>query len=586
MKKKLEALIQQAVKHLKNEGVIADDMGVAIILERTRDAQHGDFATNLAMMLAKPAKMNPRQLAEKLVAALPKDNAVTKVEVAGPGFINFFLDSRSQFDIVKQIHEQGSDFGRSQIGVGKKVQVEFVSANPTGPLHVGHGHGAAYGSAVADLLEAVGFTVHREYYVNDAGRQMDILATSIWLRYLEECGEPVRFPDNGYRGNYVGDIAREIYKNTKDEHRRPFELVVEDIPKDEAQGGDKEAHIDALIARAKTLLGTTSYRDIFRVGLDNILDDIKNDLQEFGVEYQEWFSEQHLMDDGSVEKALKRLQKSGYLYDKDGATWFASSQLGDEKDRVVRRENGQYTYFASDIAYHMNKLDRGFDQIIDIWGADHHGYIPRVKAAIQALGADADKLKVLLVQFATLYRGEEKVQMSTRSGDFVTLRQLRDEVGKDAARFFYVMRRSEQHMDFDLQLATSKTSENPVYYVQYAHARVCSVLRQLVEKDKVRDIQSGMEYLNLLTEEHELSLISTLDRYPEMLERAALTHEPHQLILYLRELANDFHTYYNAHQFLVDDANLRDARLNLVSAAKQVLANGLKLLNINTPESM
>jgi len=586
MKKKLEALIQQAVKHLKNEGVIADDMGVAIILERTRDAQHGDFATNLAMMLAKPAKMNPRQLADKLVAALPKDNAVTKVEVAGPGFINFFLDSRSQFDIVKQIHEQGSDFGCSQIGVGKKVQVEFVSANPTGPLHVGHGRGAAYGSAVADLLEAVGFTVHREYYVNDAGRQMDILATSIWLRYLEECGEPVRFPDNGYRGNYVGDIAREIYKKTKDEHRRPFELVVEDIPKDEAQGGDKEAHIDALIARAKTLLGTTSYRDIFRVGLDNILDDIKNDLQEFGVEYQEWFSEQHLMDDGSVEKALKRLQKSGYLYDKDGATWFASSQLGDEKDRVVRRENGQYTYFASDIAYHMNKLDRGFDQIIDIWGADHHGYIPRVKAAIQALGADADKLKVLLVQFATLYRGEEKVQMSTRSGDFVTLRQLRDEVGKDAARFFYVMRRSEQHMDFDLQLATSKTSENPVYYVQYAHARVCSVLRQLVEKDKVRDIQSGMEYLNLLTEEHELSLISTLDRYPEMLERAALTHEPHQLILYLRELANDFHTYYNAHQFLVDDANLRDARLNLVCAAKQVLANGLKLLNINTPESM
>jgi arginyl-tRNA synthetase len=586
MKKKLEALIQQAVIRLKNEGVIADDIGITITLERTRDAQHGDFATNLAMLLAKPAKMNPRQLAEKLVAALPKDNAVTKVEVAGPGFINFFLDSGSQFDIVKQIHEQGSDFGRSQIGVGKKVQVEFVSANPTGPLHVGHGRGAAYGSAVADLLEAVGFTVHREYYVNDAGRQMDILATSIWLRYLEECGEPVRFPDNGYRGNYVGDIAREIYKNSKDEYRRPFDLVVEDIPKDEAQGGDKEAHIDALIARAKTLLGATSYRDIFQVGLDNILDDIKNDLQEFGVEYQEWFSEQHLMDDSSVENALKRLQKSGYLYDKDGATWFASSQLGDEKDRVVRRENGQYTYFASDIAYHMNKLDRGFDQIIDIWGADHHGYIPRVKAAIQALGADADKLKVLLVQFATLYRGEEKVQMSTRSGDFVTLRQLRDEVGKDAARFFYVMRRSEQHMDFDLQLATSKTSENPVYYVQYAHARVCSVLRQLVEKDKVRDIQSGMEYLNLLTEEHEISLISTLDRYPEMLERAALTHEPHQLILYLRELANDFHTYYNAHQFLVDDANLRDARLNLVCAVKQVLANGLKLLNINTPESM
>ncbi|MEQ1485558.1 arginine--tRNA ligase [Methyloglobulus sp.] len=586
MKKKLEALIQQAVAALKNDGVIAEDTNVSIIIDRCRDAQHGDFASNVAMVLAKPAKMNPRQLAEKLVAALPEDKAITKVDIAGPGFINFFMDSSSQSDIVKLIHEQGLDFGRSQIGAGKKVQVEFVSANPTGPLHVGHGRGAAYGSAVADLLAAVGFTVHREYYVNDAGRQMDILATSIWLRYLEECGEPVRFPDNGYRGDYVSDIARDIYRNAKNEYRRPVDLVLEDIPQDETQGGNKEAHIDALIARAKTLLGTTGYRDIFQTGLNNILDDIKKDLQEFGVDYQKWFSEQHLMDDGSVEKALKRLQTSGHLYQKDGATWFASSQLGDEKDRVVRRENGQYTYFASDIAYHMNKLDRGFDQIIDIWGADHHGYIPRVKAAIQALGADAAKLKVLLVQFATLYRGEEKVQMSTRSGEFVTLRQLRDEVGKDAARFFYVMRRSEQHMDFDLQLATSKTNENPVFYVQYAHARVCSVLRQLVEKGWPRDIVSGMENLAQLTEEHELNLLSTLERYPEALERAALTHEPHQLILYLRELANDFHTYYNAHQFLVEDANIRDARLNLICAVKQVLANGLKLLNINTPESM
>ncbi|NOS75143.1 MAG: arginine--tRNA ligase, partial [Methyloglobulus sp.] len=566
--------------------VIAEDTNVSIIIDRCRDAQHGDFASNVAMVLAKPAKMNPRQLAEKLVAALPEDKAITKVDIAGPGFINFFMDSSSQSDIIKLIHEQGLDFGRSQVGAGKKVQVEFVSANPTGPLHVGHGRGAAYGSAVADLLAAVGFTVHREYYVNDAGRQMDILATSIWLRYLEECGEPVRFPDNGYRGDYVSDIARDIYRNAKNEYRRPVDLVLEDIPQDETQGGNKEAHIDALIARAKTLLGTTGYRDIFQTGLNNILDDIKKDLQEFGVDYQKWFSEQHLMDDGSVEKALKRLQTSGHLYQKDGATWFASSQLGDEKDRVVRRENGQYTYFASDIAYHMNKLDRGFDQIIDIWGADHHGYIPRVKAAIQALGADANKLKVLLVQFATLYRGEEKVQMSTRSGEFVTLRQLRDEVGKDAARFFYVMRRSEQHMDFDLQLATSKTNENPVFYVQYAHARVCSVLRQLVEKGWPRDIVSGMENLAQLTEEHELNLLSTLERYPEALERAALTHEPHQLILYLRELANDFHTYYNAHQFLVEDAKIRDARLNLICAVKQVLANGLKLLNINTPESM
>jgi arginyl-tRNA synthetase len=574
MKKKLETLLTQALAQLQQERVIAEDCAANIVLERTRDPQHGDFATNLAMVLAKSAKMNPRQLAEKLLAALPQDPAVTKVEIAGPGFINFFMDSRSQFDVVRQVHTLGPGYGRSQIGAGKKIQVEFVSANPTGPLHVGHGRGAAYGSAVAALLEAAGFSVQREYYVNDAGRQMDILATSVWLRYLEECGD------------YVNTIAQEIYRVAKNEYRRPVDLVIEDIPNDAEQGGDKEAHIDALIARAKALLGADGYRDIFQAGLDTILADIRDDLHEFGVDYQGWFSERQLMDDGSVDKALARLQASGHLYEKDGALWFASSRLGDEKDRVVRRENGQYTYFASDIAYHMNKLDRGFDQIIDIWGADHHGYIPRVTAAIQALGADAGKLHVLLVQFATLYRGDEKVQMSTRSGEFVTLRQLRNEVGKDAARFFYVMRRSEQHMDFDLQLATSKTNENPVFYVQYAHARVCSVLRQLVEKGWARDITAGMEYLDRLVEEHEQALLSTLERYPETLERAALAFEPHQLVLYLRELANDFHTYYNAHQFLVEDATLRDARLNLICAVKQVLANGLKLLNINTPETM
>ncbi len=586
MKKRLEALIHQAVQTLQEDGSIPEDIVPAIIIERCKDTAHGDFACNLAMTLAKSAKTNPRQLAEKLIAALPEDSLITKIEIAGPGFVNFFIDASSQYDIIQQIHEQGHEFGRSQAGAGKKVQVEFVSANPTGPLHVGHGRGAAYGSAVADLLEAAGFDVHREYYVNDAGRQMDILATSIWLRYLEECGEPVRFPDNGYRGGYVSDIARILHKKHGGHYRHAFASVVAEIPADETQGGDKEAHIDALIVKAKTLLGDTGYREVFKAGLDDILGDIRNDLMEFGVNYEAWFSEQSLVDNGAVEQALDRLEKSGYLYEKDGALWFASSALGDEKDRVVKRENGQYTYFASDIAYHMNKLDRGFDQIIDIWGADHHGYIPRVKAAIQALGADASKLKVLLVQFATLYRGAEKVQMSTRSGEFVTLRQLRNEVGKDAARFFYVMRKSEQHMDFDLQLATSKTSENPVYYVQYAHARVCSVLRQLTEKGYARDLNSGMANLNRLTEEHEINLVTTLTRYPEVLERAALAYEPHQLILYLRGLANDFHTYYNAHQFLVDDAALRNARLNLIDAVKQVLANGLKLLSINTPEAM
>ena len=585
MKQKIEDLIQHAITALKAEGVISSELNPQIIIDRARDAQHGDFASNLALVLAKPAQLNPRELALKIIAALPQDEAVTKVEIAGPGFINFFINPDSQYQIVSQIHAQGNAYGLSKVGADKKVQVEFVSANPTGPLHVGHGRGAAYGSVVADLLEAVGFNVHREYYVNDAGRQMDILAASVWLRYLEACGEVMTFPSNAYRGDYVREIAKDIYANASNEYRRPIELVLENTPPDEADGVDKDLYIDAIIERTKTLLGS-QYREFFQIGLENILDDIKDDLEEFGVNYQQWFSERDLMDDGSVQKALARLETGGHLYQQEGATWFASSQLGDEKDRVVIRENGQYTYFASDIAYHMNKLDRGFDQIIDIWGADHHGYVPRVKAAIQALGADASKLKVLLVQFAVLYRGEERVQMSTRSGEFVTLRELRSEVGKDAARFFYVMRRSEQHMDFDLKLATSKSNENPVFYVQYAHARVCSVLRQLDEKGFSREIALGMENLNLLNEEHEISLLGTLERYPEVLEKAALQYEPHLLIHYLRDLAHEFHTYYNAHQFLVEDAAVRNARLNLVCAIKQVLANGLNLLNINTPESM
>jgi arginyl-tRNA synthetase len=586
MKPTIETLLLQALNTLKTDGYLDSELQPAIVIERSRDSQHGDFASNLALLLAKPTKTAPRLLAEKIIAALPAHEAITKVELAGAGFINFFVNPDFQYAVIEQIHQLGKQFGASNIGAGKKVQVEFVSANPTGPLHVGHGRGAAYGSVLADLLQVVGFEVQREYYVNDAGRQMDILATSIWLRYLEECGELIEFPSNGYRGDYVKTIAASIHSSDNNDYRQPAKLVFEAIPADEPQGGDKEEHIDALIARTKTLLGASLYRDFFDIGLNTILDDIKDDLQEFGVTFEQWFSERQLMDDGSVEKALQRLRDGGHLYEQNGAIWFASSALGDEKDRVVIRENGLYTYFASDIAYHFNKLERGFDQIIDIWGADHHGYIPRVRAAIQALGADDSKLKVLLVQFATLYRGEEKIQMSTRSGEFVTLRQLRDEVGRDAARFFYVMRRSDQHIDFDLKLATSKTNENPVFYVQYAHARICSVLRQLDEKGLERDVALGTANVNLLSESHELQLVATLARYPEVLQRAATQHEPHQLIQYLRDVANEFHTYYNAHPFLVDDAALRNARLNLISAVKQVLVNGLNLLAINAPEMM
>lgn len=586
MKQKLESLLEQALDALKSKGMLAPDLAPKIIIERTRDPQHGDFASNLAMLLAKSAQSNPRKLAEDIISVIPGDDSIERIEIAGPGFINFFIHASTQFEIVRQIHDAGKEFGLSQIGAGKKVQVEFVSANPTGPLHVGHGRGAAYGSAVADLLNAVGFQVEREYYINDAGRQMDILATSIWLRYLEACGEQVPFPNNGYRGEYIREIANVLYKSAENEYRRPAELVVEEIPADEPQGGDKEKHIDALIERAKTLLGQKQYRDLFQVGLNSILEDIKCDLKEFGVVYQNWFSERNLIEDGSVKQALQKLREGNHLYQKDGATWFASSRLGDEKDRVVVRENGQTTYFASDIAYHMNKLNRGYDEIIDIWGADHHGYIPRVRAAMRALGADESKLTVLLVQFAVLYRGDEKIQMSTRSGEFVTLRQLRYEVGKDAARFFYMMRKSEQHMDFDLKLAASQSNENPVYYVQYAHARVCSVFRQLDEKAWDRNLSLGMENLHQLIEEHETALLTSLSVYPETLQRAALQHEPHLLIQYLRDLAQQFHTYYNAHQFLVEDDGLRNARLNLIEAVRQVLVNGLNLLKINAPESM
>lgn len=586
MKKTLETLISKALTTLQANGILDNTLNPTIHVERTRDSSHGDFATNIALVLAKSAKTNPRQLAQQLIEAMPANDIVSKIELAGAGFINFFIDANAQYQVISTIHQQGNQFGLSQIGSGKKVQVEFVSANPTGPLHVGHGRGAAYGSAVANLLVATGFDVHKEYYVNDAGRQMDILATSVWLRYLEACGDTLVFPCNAYRGAYVRDLAQHIVSDHGTHFVHSHDIVFANLPLDETDGGDKEIYIDSLIARAKQLLGVEGYRTVFDVGLTAILEDIKEDLAEFGVTYHQWFSERSLMDDGSIDNALAVLRENNHLYEKDGAIWFKSSELGDEKDRVVIRDNGQYTYFASDIAYHWNKLERGFDVLIDIWGADHHGYIARVKAALTALGADENKLHVLLVQFATLWRGEEKVQMSTRSGDFVTLRELRSEVGRDAARFFYVMRRSEQHMDFDLELATSKSNENPVFYVQYAHARVCSVFRQLPEKGYIHNVELGMANLPELSAEHEAVLLTTLARYPEVIERAATQYEPHLLINYLRELATDFHTYYNAHQFLVESATLRNARLNLISSVQQVLVNGLILLGISAPEAM
>jgi arginyl-tRNA synthetase len=586
LKHHIENLIASALAGLEATGALPLDHGAAITIDHAKSREHGDFACNIALVLAKHARVKPRELAEKIVKALPASEKIIKVEIAGPGFINFFLAASAYHTVVREILEQREAFGRGRMGVGRKVQVEFVSANPTGPLHVGHGRGAAYGATLANLLDAAGFQVHREYYINDAGRQMDILATSVWLRYLELCGEKFDFPVNGYKGDYVYDIGATLHRENGDKYRHASTKIFENVPADEPKGGDKEQHIDALIERAKSLLGSAAYRKVFDLGLNVILDDIRQDLEEFGVTYDQWFSERALVEDGAANRAIERLKKSGHAYEKDGALWFRSTDYGDEKDRVLVRENGQKTYFAHDIAYHMDKLERGYDQVIDIWGADHHGYVPRVKAALAAIGDDPERLHVLLVQFAILYKGGERMQMSTRSGEFVTLRELRHEVGNDAARFFYVLRKCEQHMDFDLDLAKSQSNDNPVFYVQYAHARIYSVFRQMKEKGFSHDPANGNRNLARLTEPHELALIQRLARYPELLESAARDREPHQLAYYLRELAYDFHTYYGAHTFLVEDAALRDARLNLIVATRQVLANGLKLLGVSAPESM
>ncbi|MEX0730163.1 MAG: arginine--tRNA ligase [Aquisalimonadaceae bacterium] len=586
MREQIRQLLQSAVDHLIETDTLPPETRVDILVERTRDKLHGDFAANTAMLLAKPARRKPRELADALVAAMPAHPGVERVEIAGPGFINFFISADAAFQAVRDALSDGDAYGRGQLGAGEKLMVEFVSANPTGPLHVGHGRGAAFGGALCNLLAETGYNVHREYYVNDAGRQMDILAASVWLRYLELVGEAIRFPDNGYQGDYVRDIAARLQQSHGDALRHPAEAVLANLSADASQGGDKEIHIDELVLRARTLLGETAYRRVFDLALNTVLDDIRDDLAGFGVTYNEWFSERSLTESGAVDQALEKLQAAGHLYRNDGATWFRSSEFGDEKDRVVRRENGAITYFASDIAYHLNKFERGFDSAIDIWGADHHGYVPRVKAALGACGKDAERLDVRLVQFAILYRGSERVQMSTRSGQFVTLRELREDVGSDAARFFYVMRKPEQHLDFDLELAKSQSADNPVYYIQYAHARICSVMRQLEEKGMTWDPANGEHRLILLTESHEQDLVTAIAQYPELLENAARAREPHQLAHYLRELANAVHTYYNAHQFLVDDNDLRDARLSLILAARQVIRNGLRLLGVSAPEAM
>jgi arginyl-tRNA synthetase len=573
----LSGLLRDALRQVAPE---AADM--AVTLERPKSLQHGDYATSVAMQLAKSMKRNPRELAEALLKALPASPLVDKASIAGAGFINFQLKPAAKQEIVRVIQQRGADYGRVDAGKGRSIQIEFVSANPTGPLHVGHGRGAAYGASLGNLLDAAGWKVAREYYINDAGRQVDILVVSVWVRYLELCGVTVPFPANGYQGDYVRTRASELKQARGTQLQRPAGDILQGLP--EAAAGDEdaiEARMDALIERARALLGP-DFRALTDFVLERQVAEIRDVLTRFGVLFDVWYSERSLYETRRVDDALAALDKAGHLYAKDGARWFRSTAFGDDKDRVVQRENGLYTYFASDIAYHFDKLQRGFDVLIDVWGADHHGYIPRVRAAIAALGKDPAQLEVPLIQLVALFRGGEQVRMGKRSGSFVTLEELFDEVGVDATRFFYLSRKSDQHLDFDLDLAKSQSNDNPVYYIQYAHARVCSVLGQwggdaagLVNAD-----------LGPLVEEQELQLLQKLLDYPEQIESAARDLAPHQVAFYLKELAAVFHSYYNSTRFLVDDPKQRDARLALACAVRQVLKNGLGILGVGAPEAM
>ncbi|NNC24191.1 arginine--tRNA ligase [Salinisphaera sp. USBA-960] len=578
MKDTVRGLLAAAINRAFPE---ADANDLAFV-ERTKNPAHGEFASNAAMRLASSVGAKPRDIATAIHAELADDPAINRVEIAGPGFLNFFPSADTFRATVDTVLDAGADYGCSNVGAGQSVLVEFVSANPTGPLHVGHGRGAAYGDCVARLLSAAGFDVKREYYVNDAGRQMAILAASTYLRYLQHAGETLTLPNAAYQGDYVNAAGEQIHAERGRELAVPYaELAASAGTSDE---DDADTHIDGLINAIRGHIGDVAFEEIRRRILDQQLAGIKRDLTRFGVDFDRWFFESSVVDDGAVARAINRLDERGVLYTADNARWFAATRYGDDKDRVVERSDGRLTYFAADIAYHMNKLDRGFDRLVDILGADHHGYVARVRAAVAALSGDPDRLDVWLVQFANLYRGRERLSMSTRAGQYVTLAELCDEVGVDAARLFYVLRANEQHLDFDLSLATSKTNDNPVYYLQYAHARICRV----AEQADARGTGFDRELADLATLEHDAEhrLIRILDRYGEVVAAAAVDAEPHAIVSYLREVADAFHSYYNAVGFLVDDLPTCHARLALVYAARQVLANGLKLIGVSAPERM
>ena len=554
MKAKLADLIHDAAARAVADGTLRSSDFPRIEIEEPKAEAHGDFSSNFAMVMASVQKMAPRKIAELLLANLEDSEGILlKTEIAGPGFINFFVQPAAWLPVVENIHQQDDTFGQTDIGNNEKVQVEFVSSNPTGPLHVGHGRGAAVGDTVGNILSACGYDVQKEYYINDSGRQIRTLGLSVYLRLKAISGDPVDFPEYCYQGDYIRDLAEDIRQNT--------ELDLRQMPEEEAIGR------------------------CARYAAETILKGIRSDLDAFGVHFDRWFSEQSLFDDGLVESAIGEFKDRDLIYENDGALWFRTSAFGDEKDRVVVRSNGQTTYFASDIAYHKDKYDRGFDWVIDVWGADHHGYIPRMTAAVEASGTSRNNFQVILVQLVNLLRGGEPVAMSTRAGEFVTLGDVVDEVGRDAARFIFLTRHHESPLGFDLDLAKQKTNENPVYYVQYVHARISSILRKASERG-ISHPEKGRKHLDLLTTPEDIQLIKTLARFPETLQAAARMMEPHRVAYYLMDLASGFHAYYNKHRVLTETPDLTQARLSLVLAVQKVIRNGLRLMGVSAPDRM
>jgi len=581
MKDKIQKSLKGILSNLYNSPEININQ-YAVNIQDNKDKEHGDLASNIALILAKPLKRKPLEIANEIIQQFNLDEDILKVEVAGPGFINFFLSKNSHGEVLKTIDFEKEHYGKIE-PQNKRVLIEYVSSNPTGPLHVGHGRGAVFGSVLSSLLKEAGFEVDEEYYINDFGRQMNILSVSLWIRYAQLFDIKVQMIKNGYQGGYMKVIAENLKTIKKDEFVIDSEIISSIFA---FENENDELLTDQIIDGLKTELGNKFFflRDF---ALQEIISQIKEDLSDFRVNHNKWFSESSLYQNGNetqskVEETIKNLHSNSFVYEKDDAVWFKSSDFGDDKDRVLKRGNGEYTYFASDVAYHLDKYERGYDRVINIWGSDHHGYIPRVKAAMEASQKDKNKLEVVFIQFANLIRDGKKVTMSTRSGEFITLRELIEEVSTEAARFFYINRKADQHLDFDLDLAKEQSKDNPLYYIQYAHARICSVLRK-AEADSEKLNKSDLE---LLDSDREVEIQKMLRQYPDLIKRAALSSEPHLICYYLRDLASSFHSYYNSEKFLIDDKNLMRSRLFLLCGVKQVVHNGLSILGIDAPEEM